>query len=424
VNNEVLALILGGGQGSRLFPLTQLRSKPAVPIAGKYRLIDIPVSNCLHADIRRIFVLTQFNSASLNRHISQTYRMDLFSPGFVEIIAAEITPENTNWFQGMADAVRKAARHFVRYDADYYLILAGDHLYRMDYSEMVDAHIDRRADITIAAQPCTAHDATQMGIFRFDRDGRIVAFEEKPSAERLEEIGQSIPRGSVAGGHTPEKPFVASMGVYVFSRDALMDLLEKSDATDFGREVIPSALNNYRVNSYLFRGFWADVGTVESFYDANIMLTKPGSPFKFYDPTRPIFTHARFLPGSRLVDARVHNAVISEGCYLGKCTVEESIIGIRTHVLEGTEIRRSVLLGADYYEADEVAPARGDRPRLGVGRNVVLDKVIVDKNARVGEGSRLVNEKGLDHFDGDGFYIRNGVIIVPKDGVIKPGTVI
>jgi glucose-1-phosphate adenylyltransferase len=289
---------------------------------------------------------------------------------------------------------------------------------------MVDAHIDRRADITIAAQPCTPEDATQMGIFRFDRDGHIVAFEEKPNPERLAAIGQSIPKNAVVAGYTPEKPFVASMGVYVFSRDVLMDLLEASDARDFGREVIPSALDKYRVNSYLFRGFWADVGTVESFYDANIMLTRPGSPFKFYDPTRPIFTHARFLPGSRLVDARVHDAIVSEGCYLGKCTVEESIIGIRTHVLEGTTIRRSVLLGADYYESDNVAPARGDAPRLGVGRGVVLDKVIVDKNARIGDGARLVNEAGVDQADGDGYYIRNGVIIVPKDGIIKPGTVV
>jgi glucose-1-phosphate adenylyltransferase len=263
-----------------------------------------------------------------------------------------------------------------------------------------------------------------MGIFRFDRDGHIVAFEEKPNPERLAAIGQSIPKNAVVAGYTPEKPFVASMGVYVFSRDVLMDLLEASDARDFGREVIPSALDKYRVNSYLFRGFWADVGTVESFYDANIMLTRPGSPFKFYDPTRPIFTHARFLPGSRLVDARVHDAIVSEGCYLGKCTVEESIIGIRTHVLEGTTIRRSVLLGADYYESDNVAPARGDAPRLGVGRGVVLDKVIVDKNARIGDGARLVNEAGVDQADGDGYYIRNGVIIVPKDGIIKPGTVV
>lgn len=423
VNNEVLAIILGGGQGSRLFPLTQLRSKPAVPIAGNYRLIDIPVSNCLHADIRRIFVLTQFNSASLNRHVNQTYRMDLFSPGFVEILAAEITPENTNWFQGTADAVRKAARHFIRYDADYYLILAGDHLYRMDYCEMVDAHIERKADITIAAQPCSPEDATQMGIFRFDRQGHIVAFEEKPNAERLAEIGQSIPRGATVAGAPPDKPFVASMGVYVFSRDVLLELLAASDARDFGREVIPSALDKYRVNSFLFRGYWADVGTVQSFYDANIMLTKPGSPFKFYDPHRPIFTHARFLPGSRLVDARMHDTIVSEGCYLGRCTVEQSVIGIRTHLQENASIRRSVLLGADYFESDDAAPARGDAPRLGIGRDVVLDKVIVDKNARVGDGARLVNEKGIEHADGDGYYIRDGIIVVPKDGVIKPGTV-
>src|ERR671936_2036064 len=239
VNNEVLALILGGGQGSRLFPLTQLRSKPAVPIGGQYRLIDIPISNCLHADIRRIFVLTQFNSASLNRHIAQTYRMDLFSPGFVEILAAEQTPDNPYWFQGTADAVRQAARHFVRYDADYYLILAGDHLYRMDYSELVDAHIDRRADITIAAQPVTIDDASGMGIFRFDRNGQIVAFEEKPKRERLEEIGRSIPAGATFGGHTPDRPFMASMGIYVFSRDVLLDLLAAGGATDFGKEIIP-----------------------------------------------------------------------------------------------------------------------------------------------------------------------------------------
>jgi glucose-1-phosphate adenylyltransferase len=225
-------------------------------------------------------------------------------------------------------------------------------------------------------------------------------------------------------GYAPDKPFVASMGVYVFSREVLLDLLSASDATDFGREVIPGALNRYRVNSYLFRGFWADVGTVDSFYDANIMLTKPGSPFKFYDPKRPIFTHARFLPGSRMVDARVHDAILSEGCYLARCTVDESVIGIRTHVQEGAAIRRSVLLGADYYDADDTAPARGDGPRLGIGRDVVLDRVIVDKNARIGDGARLVNEKGVENADGDGYYIRNGIISVPKDGIIAPGTTV
>jgi len=424
VNSEVLALILGGGQGTRLFPLTQLRSKPAVPIGGKYRLIDIPISNCIHADIRRIFVLTQFNSASLNRHISSTYRMDLFSQGFVEILAAEQTPDNPNWFQGTADAVRQARRHFSRYDADYYLILAGDHLYRMDYCEMVDAHIDQKADITIAAQPVDINDAPSMGIFRFDRNGQIVAFEEKPNAARLAEIGQSIPPGAIFSGHSAEKPFVASMGVYVFSRDVLLELVAANDARDFGREIIPAALDKYRVNSFLFRGYWADVGTVDSFYDANILLARPHAPFNFYDPYRPIYTHARFLPGSRLGECDVRDAIVAEGCYLDRCSVQESIVGIRTSVQRGATIRRSVLLGADYYEADDAAPARGDAPRLGIGRNVVLDGVIVDKNARIGDEAKLVNERQVQEADGDGYHIRSGVIVVPKDGVIRPGTVV
>jgi glucose-1-phosphate adenylyltransferase len=424
VNNEVLALILGGGQGTRLFPLTQHRSKPAVPIGGKYRLIDIPISNCLHADIRRIFVLTQFNSASLNRHISQTYRMDTFSQGFVEILAAEQTPDNPHWFQGTADAVRQARRHFIRYDADYYLILSGDHLYRMDYSEMVEAHVDQKADVTIAAQPVTFDEATGMGIFRFDRNGQIVAFEEKPQMERLGEIGQSIPPGAIFSGHSVEKPFVASMGVYVFSRDVLLDMLAADNAKDFGREVIPAALTKYQVNSYLFRNYWADVGTVASFYDANIMLTTPHSPFNFYDSHRPIYTHARFLPGSRLSECSVRNVIVAEGCFLDRCVVEDSVIGIRASIHEGAQIRRSVLLGADYFETDDTAPARGDRPRLGIGRNVELERVIIDKNSRIGDGARLLNQQGLTEVDGDGYYIRDGVIIVPKDGVIMPGVIV
>jgi len=385
MNTEVLALILGGGQGTRLFPLTHQRSKPAVPIGGSYRLIDIPISNCLHADIRRIFVLTQFNSASLNRHISRAYRMDPFSQGFVDILAAEQTPDNPNWYQGTADAVRQAARHFVRYDADYYLILAGDHLYRMDYSDMVDAHCDSRADITIAAQPVSFEDAPAMGIFLFDRTGQIVAFEEKPKPDRLRAINEE-------------------------------------GATDFGRQIIPAALGKYRVNAHLFRGYWADVGTVSSFYDANVMLTRPGAPFKFYDPRRPIYTHARFLPGARFSDCCIKDAVVAEGCYLERATIEESVVGIRTTIQRGSTIRRSVLLGADYYEADDDVPARGDSPRLGIGRDVTLERVIVDKNARIGDGASLTNAAGVEHADGDGYYIRDGIVIVPKDGVIKAGT--
>jgi glucose-1-phosphate adenylyltransferase len=420
VNNEVLALILGGGRGSRLFPLTQLRSKPAVPIGGQYRLIDVPVSNCLHADIRRIFVLTQFNSASLNRHIAQTYRMDLFTPGFVEILAAEQTPDNPHWFQGTADAVRQAARHFARYEADYYLVLAGDQLYRMDLSDLVDAHVDHRADITIAAQPVTPEDASSMGIFWFDRGGRIVAFEEKPSGQRLAEVGPSVSKGSTLGA-SPDKPFVASMGIYLFSRDVLLEVLAETAVKDFGREVIPASLGRYRVNPYLFRGYWADVGTVDSFYQANIMLTRPNAPFAFYDPHRPMYTHPRFLPGSRFGDCVVRDAIVADGCLLDQCRIEESIVGIRTTVQPGAQIRRSVLLGADFYEADDAAPARGSRPQLGVGRDVVLDRVIVDKNARIGDGAVLANREGLDHADGGSYYIRNGIIIVPKDGVIPAG---
>jgi glucose-1-phosphate adenylyltransferase len=421
---DVLAIVLGGGQGTRLFPLTELRSKPAVPIGGKYRLIDIPVSNCLHADIRRIFVLTQFNSASLNRHIGQTYRMDLFSQGFVEILAAEQTPDNPHWYQGTADAVRQAQRHFLRHDAEYYLILAGDHLYRMDYCAMVEEHIDRRSDITIAAQPVSVDEASSMGIFRFDRQGQIVAFEEKPKRERLQEIGQSIPAAATFGTPSADKPFVASMGVYVFTRDVLQELLNAGTAKDFGREVIPSALGRYRVNSYLFRGYWADVGTVRSFYDANIMLTEPRAPFKFYDAHRPIYTHPRFLPGSRIDDSTLRNVIVAEGCYLDHCEVEESVIGIRANLQQGARITRSVLLGADFYESDDGATTRGDGPSLGVGRDVVLDGVIVDKNARIGDGARLVNEAKIENADGDGYHIRDGVIVVRKDGVIKPGTVV
>jgi glucose-1-phosphate adenylyltransferase len=422
MNNEVLAIILGGGQGSRLFPLTHHRSKPAVPIGGSYRLIDIPVSNCLHADIRRIFVLTQFNSASLNRHISQTYRMDPFSQGSVEILAAEQTPDNPNWYQGTADAVRQAARHLVRYEADYYLILAGDHLYRMDYCELIDAHVERNADITIAAQPVSVEDASSMGIFRFEGSGQIVAFEEKPRRERLDEIGRSIPAGAKFSGHSPDKPFVASMGVYVFSRDVLLEAIEQEDAADFGRQIIPAALERYRVNAHLFRGYWADVGTVSSFYEANIMLTRSGSPFKLYDPGRPIYTHARYLPGARLNDCTARESIVAEGCFIERSTIDGSIVGIRTNIQAGSSIRRSVLLGADFYEADDNGPIVRDRPRLGIGRDVVLDRVIVDKNARIGDGAQLMNEAGVERADGDGYVIRDGVIIVPKDGVIRPGT--
>jgi glucose-1-phosphate adenylyltransferase len=414
--NDVLTLILGGGRGTRLFPLTHMRSKPAVPLGGKYRLIDIPISNCLHAELKRIFVLTQFNSASLNRHIAQTYRLDTFSDGFVEVLAAEQTPESSDWFQGTADAVRQAARHFAAHEAEHYLILAGDHLYRMDFCNLIESHIESRADVTIAAQPVTPGDATQMGIFLFDQQGQIAGFEEKPNGTRLAEIGSSIPRGAPMSRTDPEKPFVASMGIYVFARDVLLEILEQP-GVDFGREIIPKALTTHRVHPYVFRGYWADVGTIEAFYDANIQLTQRSAPFNFFHPRWPIYTHPRFLPGTRMHDCHVAASIVAEGCYLERCRITDSVVGIRTHIGEGAEVTRSVLLGADFFEEETAA----SRTPLGIGRGVVLDRVIVDKNARIGDGVRLVNEKGVRDADGPGYYIRNGIIIVPKGAELRGG---
>jgi len=407
--NDVLAIILGGGKGTRLYPLTHQRSKPAVPIGGKYRLIDVPISNCLHADLRRIFVLTQFNSASLNQHIAQSYHMDPFSRGFVEIIAAEQTPDNANWFQGTADAVRQAARHFTRHEADYYLILAGDHLYRMDYRKLIAAHIEQQADITVAALPVGPADASGMGLFLFDRDGGIAGFEEKPEPARLDEIRRTLPPG--------DKPFVGSMGIYVFTRDVLLDLLRNTPATDFGREIIPAALETHRVRACMHDDYWADVGTVEAFYEANIALTDPDAPFRFYDPRRPIFTHERFLPPSHLRSCEVRESIVADGCFLESCSIERSVIGIRTRIAEGTRITRSVLLGADTYAASDSAP-------LGIGNNVVLDRVIMDKNSVIGSGARLTNAAGVDHADGPNYVIRSGIIIIPKGARIADDTVI
>jgi glucose-1-phosphate adenylyltransferase len=417
--NDVLTLILGGGRGTRLFPLTHMRSKPAVPLGGKYRLIDIPISNCLHAGLKRMFVLTQFNSASLNRHVAQTYHLDMFSDGFVEVLAAEQTPESSDWFQGTADAVRRAVRHFAGYEADHYLILAGDHLYRMDFCELIDSHIESRADITIAAQPVGVEDATQMGIFLFDYEGQITGFEEKPNLARLQEMGSSTPRGSTAGGTTAEKPFVASMGIYVFTREVLLEILQQP-GIDFGKEIIPKALGTHRVRPYVFRGYWADVGTIEAFYDANIQLTQRGAPFNFFHPRRPIYTHPRFLPGTRAHECTLDASIVAEGCYLDACTVRDSVVGIRTHISPGTTVTRSVLLGADFYEEETAA----NQIPLGIGRDVVLDRVIVDKNARIGDGVRLVNARGVQEEDGDGYYIRGGIIIVPKGGRIESGTTV
>ena len=360
---DVLTIVLGGGRGSRLFPLTHHRSKPAVPIGGKYRLIDIALSNCLHADLKKIYVLTQFNSASLNRHIAQTYRLDMFSDGFVEILAAEQTPEGEQWFQGTADAVRQAARHFRDLDCEYFLILAGDHVYRMDFSELIETHIERQADITIAAQPVlTGRRHRKWAFSASTPTGKISGFEEKPKAERLREIGSSGPTHSPAGMLSPDKPFMASMGIYVFSHDVLYDVLARSRAVDFGREIIPQALSTHRVHSYPYRGFWADVGTVQAFYDVNLMLTERDPQFSFFHARRPIYTHARFLPAARVHDCHVDSALIADGAYLDTCAVErERRRHPRVDPCAARGSRDSVLLGADYY--DDPATDQADRHR-------------------------------------------------------------
>jgi glucose-1-phosphate adenylyltransferase len=348
--------------------------------------------------------------------VAQTYRLDLFSDGFVEVLAAEQTPDNSDWFQGTADAVRQASRHFSAHEAEYYLILAGDHLYRMDFCELIESHIESQADITIAAQPVNPSDATQMGIFRFDALGHINGFEEKPDAARLAEMKSSAPQGAI-GGLTPDKPFVASMGIYVFSRDVLLDIL-KRPGIDFGKEIIPAALASLNVDAYLYRGYWADVGTIEAFYDANIQLTQRGAPFNFFHPHRPIYTHPRFLPATRTYDTRIDTSIIAEGCFLDTCEIRDSVVGIRTQVGAGARITRSVLLGADYYQDEDAGYGAVE---LGIGRNVVLDRVIVDKNARIAEGVRLANDDNTLNADGDGWYIRDGIIVVPKGAVVTKG---
>ena len=319
--------------------------------------------------------------------------------------------------------MRQARRHFESLDAEYYLILAGDHLYRMDYAELLDSHTERHADITLAAQPVGKDDATQMGIFRFDQAGQIVGFEEKPSAERLSQIGSSLPPGAMFLRTSDDKPFVASMGIYVFSRQALFEVLEQ-DGIDFGKEIIPAALDKYHVNAFLHRDYWADVGTIDAYYDANIMLTRPDAPFRFHDPKRPIFTRPRHLPPARVFSGRVEHCVISDGCSLGGGEFRDSVIGVRAVVGERATITRSVLVGTDFYETDDDAAGLGKKPRLGIGNDVVIDRAIVDKNARIGDGCRLVNDRGVKEADGDGWHIRSGIIVVPKGATIKPGTVV
>jgi glucose-1-phosphate adenylyltransferase len=417
---EVLAVVLGGGRGQRLFPLTKFRSKPAVPLAGKYRLVDIPISNCLNSGINRIFVLTQFNSASLNKHVVHTYKFDMFSGGFVDILAAEQTPESSNWYQGTADAVRQSIKHFLPYgDAEYVIILSGDQLYQMDLRNVIQSHIDKKADITVAAKPVSAEYATDLGILKANRDGRVTAFKEKPEPEELPGIQSDKPAD-------PERPYMANMGIYVFQRKFLVDLLTETEAVDFGKEILPESINTYKVFSFPFDGYWEDVGTIRSFYEANLALTTSLPEFNFYNIQMPVYTHPRNLPGSKLNNCDVHQSVIADGCILNGADIKHTIIGVRSRIGGGTTVKHSIIMGADRFETFEQIKENKDKnvSNIGIGNHCTIINAIVDKDVRIGDNVSIINAHNLQEKDGNNYYIRDGIIIIPKNSWIPNGTVI
>lgn len=430
---RVLSIILGGGAGTRLYPLTKMRAKPAVPLAGKYRLIDIPVSNCINSGILKIYVLTQFNSASLNRHIARAYNFSVFSDGFVEVLAAQQTPESPSWFQGTADAVRKYLWMLQEFDMDEFLILSGDHLYRMDYAKFVQRHRETNADITISVVPIDEKRASSFGLMKIDDSGRVVDFLEKPKGDALRQMQVDTSTLGLSPDQAKEKPYIASMGIYVFKRQVLIDLLKNNlEQTDFGKEIIPSAAKDHNVQAYLFDDYWEDIGTMESFYDANLALTEQPRPaFSFYDEDAPIYTRARFLPPTKLLDCQVTESIIGDGCILKNCQVHHSVLGIRTRISAGCVIRDALLMGADYYERFEARQSArqevvDEEMPIGIGSNTTIQRAIVDKNARIGSNVQIVNKDHVEEADREdqGFYIRNGIVVVQKNAVIANGTII
>jgi len=426
--SEVLSVIMGGGQGTRLFPLTKERSKPAVPLAGKYRLVDVPISNCINSRLRRIYLLTQFNSASLHRHISQSYKFDHFSGGFVEILAAEQTVETTTWYQGTADAVRKNLLHFMNHEWDQLLILSGDQLYRMDFRRIIEQHRDTGADITVATIPVGRREAQSLGIMQTDAEHRITRFVEKPKDPAvLDSLKLSPAWYETLGIKGEGELFLASMGIYVFNRAIIGSLLDNT-LTDFGKHIIPNAIQNQRVFSFVFQGYWQDIGTIRAFFDANLDVTNELPRFNFFDMAAPIFSRPRFLPGSKINGAQIDHAVISDGCILNRAVITHSIIGVRTIVGSGTVMNRVIVLGSDYYESQEsiVEHEKEGTPPIGIGSNCRIENTIVDKNARIGNNV-VISPAGkpdkVDHED-ENYYIRDGIVIIPKNGVIQHGTVI
>jgi glucose-1-phosphate adenylyltransferase len=412
--NDILAIILAGGQGSRLYPLTKLRSKPAVPMAGKYRLIDIPISNCINSRIYRIAILTQFNSVSLNRHINNTYNFDAFHTGWVQIWAAQQTIENAGWYQGTADAIRKQIFQIQSVNAPYTLILAGDHLYRMDYAGMAEAHWRHDADITVAVQPVPAGDAQRYGLLKRNASLKITDFAEKPKDPvRLKEF---ISRDD------PEKPYLASMGIYLFKTSVLIDLLSKNAFDDFGSHVIPSAIQTHSVIGYDFEGYWEDIGTIRSFYETNLALTTCNSRFDLFDAVRPIYSHARFLPASRIEASSLHDALIAEGCCVAQAEITHSIIGLRSQVGTGVKIKDTIIMGSDYYEMEH--PMGEDSIPMGIGAGCQIEGAIIDKNARLGANVTIRPfPRGTDITRED-WVVRDGIVVIPKGTTLLPGTMI
>lgn len=426
---NLLAVILGGGAGTRLFPLTQQRSKPAVPLGGKYRLVDIAISNCINSDVFKMFVLTQYNSASLNRHLAQAYRFSQFSNGFVEVMAAEQTPESPQWFQGTADAVRQVLPHIRDWGIDTLLILSGDHLYRMDYRQFLARHYESGADVTVSVTPCDEAAASDFGLLRTDQSGRIIEFKEKPKGDQLESMRVDTSQLGLSEAEAVGRPFLASMGIYVFKYDRLEQLLaDDPNGVDFGREIIPSAIRTGNVQAYLFDGYWEDIGTISAFYRANLDLTSKIPKFNLFDAEAPVFTRARNLPPSKIEEAQILDSILSDGCIVNGAVITNSVIGLRSRIGKGVRIDSSFVMGADYYQSIEEMRADlvGGKPRVGIGEESLINRAIIDKNARIGSGVRLLNEaKVIDADAADGsYYIRDGIIIVPKNAVIGDGTIV
>jgi glucose-1-phosphate adenylyltransferase len=428
-NGNVIAVILGGGRGTRLFPLTRDRAKPSVPIAGKFRLVDIPISNCLHSGLDRIYVLTQFNSASLNRHIAQAYRFDSYRRGFVQILAAQQTLLDDAWYQGTADAVKHNQPYILnpRFPDEYVLILAGDHLYRMDYRKMLAVHTESNADITVSVIPVKKEVTSGLGILQADANGRITDFVEKPQTEaELQQLRVEPDVFASRGIKSHGREYIASMGIYIFNRNVLQDVLQDESNVDFGRDIIPKNIKTRKVSAYFFDGYWEDIGTIRSFYSANIALTNVSPEFNFYDEQAPIYTNRRHLPSTKVNSSSVRSSILAEGSIIDDSELDRTIVGIRSIISSGSRIYQSVLMGADFYESDtlQAENAHAGIPNIGIGEKCLIQNAIIDKNARIGDNAVIANTKNLDNHDSDNYYIRDGIVIVPKDATIPPDTVI